>query len=122
LKEVLAQKIPIEQQNVKNFRKEFGNVKIGEVTVDMVRSPANCGWKYFRYLSLSISYLHAEFPISHNRLTEACVGSRVWSRRLRCWTPMKGFGFVGTQFLNVKSSCPRGLEGRNLFPRDFSGS
>jgi len=36
LKEVLAQKIPIEAENVKNFRKEHGNTKIGEVTVDMV--------------------------------------------------------------------------------------
>ena len=36
LKEVLAAKIPIEQENVKNFRKEHGNTKIGEVTVDMV--------------------------------------------------------------------------------------
>jgi len=35
LKEVLAQKIPIEAENVKNFRKEHGNTKIGEVTVDM---------------------------------------------------------------------------------------
>lgn len=35
LKEVLAKKIPIEQDNVKNFRKEHGNTKIGEVTVDM---------------------------------------------------------------------------------------
>jgi len=35
LKEVLAAKIPVEQENVKNFRKEHGNTKIGEVTVDM---------------------------------------------------------------------------------------
>jgi len=35
LKEVLARKIPIEQDNVKNFRKEHGATKIGEVTVDM---------------------------------------------------------------------------------------
>jgi len=35
LKEVLAAKIPIEQENIKNFRKEHGNTKIGEVTVDM---------------------------------------------------------------------------------------
>jgi len=36
LKDVLAQKIPIEQENVKNFRKEHGATKIGEVTVEMV--------------------------------------------------------------------------------------
>jgi len=35
LKAVLAERIPIEQENVKNFRKEHGNTKIGEVTVDM---------------------------------------------------------------------------------------
>lgn len=35
LKEVLAKKIPIEQDNVKNFRKEFGATKIGDVTVEM---------------------------------------------------------------------------------------
>ena len=36
LKEVLAKKIPIEQDNVKNFRKEFGATKIGDVTVESV--------------------------------------------------------------------------------------
>lgn len=37
LRSVMAEKIPKEQERVKNFRKEFGNVKVGEVTVDMVR-------------------------------------------------------------------------------------
>jgi len=36
LKEVLANKIPYEQERIKKFRKEHGNVKIGEITVDMV--------------------------------------------------------------------------------------
>lgn len=36
LKEVLAEKIPQEQENVKAFRKSHGSVKVGEVTVDMV--------------------------------------------------------------------------------------
>jgi len=36
LKEVLANKIPYEQERIKKFRKEQGNVKIGEITVDMV--------------------------------------------------------------------------------------
>lgn len=36
LKAVLAKKIPVEQERVKKFRKEFGNVKVGEVTVDMM--------------------------------------------------------------------------------------
>jgi citrate synthase len=35
LKDVLKQKVPIEQDNVKNFRKEYGGTVIGEVTVDM---------------------------------------------------------------------------------------
>jgi len=37
LKDVLKQKVPAEQDNVKNFRKEYGSTVIGEVTVDMVR-------------------------------------------------------------------------------------
>lgn len=36
LKAVLAAKIPKEQERVKNFRKNYGNQKVGEVTVDMV--------------------------------------------------------------------------------------
>lgn len=39
LKEVLAEKIPAEQENVKKFRKEYGSTKVGEVTVDMVSIP-----------------------------------------------------------------------------------
>lgn len=37
LKTILAAKIPKEQERVKNFRKNHGNTKVGEVTVDMVR-------------------------------------------------------------------------------------
>lgn len=37
LKDVLAEKITAEQENVKAFRKEYGSTKVGEVTVDMVR-------------------------------------------------------------------------------------
>nr|AHB50491.1 citrate synthase [Mayetiola destructor] len=36
LKEVLAEKIPAEQENVKAFRKSHGATKVGEVTVDMM--------------------------------------------------------------------------------------
>lgn len=36
LKNVLAKKIPAEQQRVKEFRKQHGATKVGEVTVDMV--------------------------------------------------------------------------------------
>jgi len=36
LKEVLAEKIPQEQENVKAFRKSHGSTKVGEVTVDMM--------------------------------------------------------------------------------------
>lgn len=35
LKDVLANKVPYEQERVKKFRKEQGHVKIGEITVDM---------------------------------------------------------------------------------------
>lgn len=36
LKDVLAEKIPKEIETVKAFRKQHGNTKVGEVTVDMV--------------------------------------------------------------------------------------
>jgi len=36
LKEVLVEKIPQEQENVKAFRKQYGATKVGEVTVDMM--------------------------------------------------------------------------------------
>lgn len=36
LKAILTEKIPKEQERVKNFRKEFGSKVVGEVTVDMV--------------------------------------------------------------------------------------
>lgn len=36
LKAVLHKKIPKEQERVKNFRKQHGATKVGEVTVDMV--------------------------------------------------------------------------------------
>lgn len=36
LKQILAAKIPKEQERVKNFRKQHGATKVGEVTVDMV--------------------------------------------------------------------------------------
>lgn len=36
LRSILAEKIPKEQERVKSFRKEFGNTKVGEVTIDMM--------------------------------------------------------------------------------------
>lgn len=36
LKGILADKIPKEQERIKNFRKAHGATKVGEVTVDMV--------------------------------------------------------------------------------------
>jgi len=36
LKTVLAEKIPVVQEEVKAFRKQHGNTKIGEITVDML--------------------------------------------------------------------------------------
>lgn len=38
LKSIMAAKIPKEQERVKNFRKNHGATKVGEVTVDMVSS------------------------------------------------------------------------------------
>ncbi|XP_046803375.1 probable citrate synthase, mitochondrial [Lucilia cuprina] len=36
LRDVLASKIPAEQERVKNFRKQYGSHKMGETTIDMV--------------------------------------------------------------------------------------
>ncbi|CAH1992917.1 unnamed protein product [Acanthoscelides obtectus] len=36
LKEVLRSKIGAEQERIKKFRKEYGNTKVGEVTIDMM--------------------------------------------------------------------------------------
>ena len=36
LREVMAQKIPAMQEEVKAFRKEFGNTKVCEITVEMM--------------------------------------------------------------------------------------
>lgn len=36
LRDVLAAKIPAEQERVKNFRKQHGATKMGETTIDMV--------------------------------------------------------------------------------------
>ncbi|GLV48654.1 knockdown [Carabus blaptoides fortunei] len=36
LKQILAAKIPAEQERIKNFRKQHGPTKVGEVTVDMM--------------------------------------------------------------------------------------
>jgi hypothetical protein len=38
LKGIMADKIPKEQERVKNFRKSHGATKVGEVTVEMVSS------------------------------------------------------------------------------------
>lgn len=36
LKEILAEKIPIEREKVKTFRESCGSLVVGDVTVDMV--------------------------------------------------------------------------------------
>ncbi|XP_051163284.1 probable citrate synthase 2, mitochondrial [Leptopilina boulardi] len=36
LRKVMAEKIPVEQERIKSFRKQFGATKVGEVTVDMM--------------------------------------------------------------------------------------
>lgn len=38
LKGILADKVPKEQERVKNFRKAHGATKVGEVNMDMVSS------------------------------------------------------------------------------------
>lgn len=43
LKDVLAQRIPAEIENIKAFRKEHAATKVGEVTVDMVSDPLPAG-------------------------------------------------------------------------------
>lgn len=37
LRKVMAEKIPVEQERIKSFRKQYGGTKVGEVTVDMVK-------------------------------------------------------------------------------------
>lgn len=61
LKDVLANKVPYEQERVKKFRKEQGNVKIGEITVDMVLTLQLVEFKEIYMISIV------------DRLTEACV-------------------------------------------------
>lgn len=46
LKAVLVEKIPKEQERVKNFRKAKGATKVGDVTVDMVSKNLS---KYFLF-------------------------------------------------------------------------
>lgn len=36
LRDVLTKKVPVEQEKVKAFRKQYGATKVGDVTVDMV--------------------------------------------------------------------------------------
>jgi hypothetical protein len=54
LKGILSDKVPKEQERVKNFRKAHGATKVGEVTVDMVSKresssrPKAIGWFSFR--------------------------------------------------------------------------
>lgn len=41
LKAILAAKIPKEQEKIKSFRKQYGNTKVGDVTVEMVSAISN---------------------------------------------------------------------------------
>ena len=41
MKKVLSEKIPAAQEEVKAFRKQHGNTKVGEITVDMVSKILN---------------------------------------------------------------------------------
>lgn len=38
LRDVLTKKVPVEQEKVKAFRKQYGATKVGDLTVDMVLS------------------------------------------------------------------------------------
>jgi spore cortex formation protein SpoVR/YcgB (stage V sporulation) len=50
LKENLLQLVPAEQKRVAAFRKQFGNVKIGEVTIDQVKSVTRaCEYKMITF-------------------------------------------------------------------------
>lgn len=54
LKGILADKVPKEQERVKNFRKAHGATKVGEVNMDMVsswlerRENVFDNWKWWR--------------------------------------------------------------------------
>ena len=51
LRGILADKVPKEQERVKNFRKAHGATKVGEVNVDMVSKPIQ-------------GYIHIPSPIT----------------------------------------------------------
>lgn len=57
LKKVLTDRIPKEQQRVKAFRKDHGSTKIGEVTVDMVRTIT------FFYINEPISFIIIKYRL-----------------------------------------------------------
>lgn len=56
LKKVLIDRIPKEQERVKAFRKDHGSTKVGEVTVDMVRTVT------FFYINEPISFIIIKYP------------------------------------------------------------
>jgi len=65
LKEILTNKIAVEQERVKKFRKECGNVKIGEITVDM----AYGGMRSMKGLVTETSVLDADEGIRFRGLS-----------------------------------------------------
>lgn len=58
LKSVLQEKIPKEQERVREFRKKHGSTKVGEVTVDMVTLHA-----YFIHSRLRSITAKGLFPV-----------------------------------------------------------
>ena len=56
LKTVLTEKIPVVQEEVKAFRKQHGNTKVGEITVDMMYG----GMRGMKGLVTETSVLDAE--------------------------------------------------------------
>lgn len=55
LREVMAQKIPAMQEEVKAFRKAHGNSKVGEITVDMVSHCLNS--PHLHSISITVPYV-----------------------------------------------------------------
>ena len=58
MKDILADAITKEQKKVAEFRKQYGSVKVGEVTVDMVIN-------IIHYLCKKLSYLCQLFSSDH---------------------------------------------------------
>lgn len=108
LKEVLAQKVVKEQKRVSAFRKEFGNVKIGEVTVDQVRC------------SLDSDQESSDPKFISCRPMEECVQLKPSSVRLPSWIQKRESASVDTPYQIVRNFCLK-KEGKSRFPKESGG-